>query len=51
MEHKAKRPADVVFNAIRVTKILTVQIEEDSGDSGKDKSAQSLPTGRSCAAG
>jgi len=37
-----KRPADTVANAIRVAKILTGEIEEDVGDSGKDKAAQSL---------
>ena len=37
-----KRPADTVANAIRVAKILTGQIEEDMGDSGKDKGAQAL---------
>jgi hypothetical protein len=37
-----KRPADVVSNAIRVAKILTGEVEEDTGDSGKDKAAQSM---------
>jgi hypothetical protein len=37
-----KRPADTVANAIRVAKILTGEIEEDTGDSGKDKAAQAL---------
>ena len=37
-----KRPADTVANAIRVAKILTGEIEEDMGDSGKDKGAQAL---------
>ena len=37
-----KRPADTVTNAIRVAKILTGEIEEDMGDSGKDKGAQVL---------
>ena len=37
-----KRPADTVANAIRVAKILTGEIEEDMGDSGKDAAAQSL---------
>jgi hypothetical protein len=37
-----KRPADTVANAIRVAKILTGEIEEDMGDSDKDKAAQSL---------
>jgi hypothetical protein len=31
-----------VANAIRVAKILTGEIEEDMGDSGKDKGAQAL---------
>jgi len=38
-----KRPADVVSNAIRVAKILTGEVEEDTGaDDGKDKAAQAL---------
>ena len=37
-----KRPADTVANAIRSAKILTGEIEEDLGDSGKDKAAQTL---------
>jgi hypothetical protein len=37
-----KRPADTIANAIRVAKILTGEIEEDMGDSGKDKAAQAL---------
>src|ERR1700730_17003069 len=37
-----KRPADAVSNAVRVAKILTGEIEEDIGDSGKDKAAQSM---------
>ena len=38
-----KRPADTVANAIRVAKILTGEIEEDTGsDDGKDKAAQAL---------
>jgi hypothetical protein len=37
-----KRPADTVANAIRVAKILTGEIEEDTGDRGKDKAAQAL---------
>jgi hypothetical protein len=37
-----KRPADTVANAIRVAKILTGEIEEDMGDSGKDNAAQAL---------
>lgn len=31
-----KRPADIVANGIRVAKILTGEMEEDIGDSGKD---------------
>ncbi len=37
-----KRPADTVANAIRVAKILTGEIEEDMGDSGKDPAARAL---------
>jgi hypothetical protein len=37
-----KRPADTVANAVRVAKILTGEIDEDTGDSGKDKAAQEL---------
>jgi hypothetical protein len=37
-----KRPADTVANAIRVAKILTDEVEEDMGDSGKEKAAQAL---------
>jgi hypothetical protein len=37
-----KRPADTVAGAIKTAKILTGEIEEDTGDSGKDKAAQSL---------
>jgi hypothetical protein len=37
-----KRPADVVANAVRVAKILTGEVEEDMGDSGKDRAAQVL---------
>jgi hypothetical protein len=37
-----KRPADTVANAIRVAKIATGEIEEDAGDSDKDKGAQAL---------
>ena len=38
-----KRPADTVANAIRVAKILTGEVEEDTGaNDGKDKAAQAL---------
>ena len=37
-----KRPSDTVAYAIRVAKILTGEIEEDMGDSGKGKAAQAL---------
>ncbi|HJU15368.1 MAG TPA: hypothetical protein VJ770_02760 [Stellaceae bacterium] len=37
-----KRPADTIANAIRVAKILTGEVGEDMGDSGKDKAAQTL---------
>jgi hypothetical protein len=46
-----KRPADTVANAIRVAKILTGEIEEDTGDSGKDKAAQALGRKAGSAAG
>ena len=36
------RPADTVAAAIKTAKILTGEIEEDTGDSGKDKAAQAL---------
>jgi hypothetical protein len=38
-----KRPADTIANAIRVAKILTGEIDEDTGaDDGKDRAAQAL---------
>jgi hypothetical protein len=37
-----KRPADTVANAIRVAKILTGEVEEDTGDSDKDNAALAL---------
>ena len=38
-----KRPADTVAAAIRVARILTGEIEEDTGqDDGKDKAAQAM---------
>lgn len=37
-----QRPADTVANAIRVAKIATGEIDEDTGDSGKDRAAQAL---------
>src|ERR1700676_1002418 len=38
-----RRPADTVAAAIRVAKILTGEVEEDTGaDDGKDKGAQAL---------
>ena len=40
-----KRPADAVTNAIRVAKILTGEVEEDVGDSVKDRNAQALGRG------
>ena len=43
VDHKARSPpADTVANAIRVAKILTGEVEEDTGGSGKDKAAQSM---------
>ena len=44
-----KRPADAVTNAIRVAKILTGEVEEDAGDSVKDRNAQALGRGGGCA--
>ncbi len=37
-----KRPADVIGTAIKVAKIATGEIEEDTGDDGKNKAAQEL---------
>lgn len=37
-----KRPADVVGAAVKVAKIATGEIEEDTEDDGKDKAAQAL---------
>ena len=37
-----KRPADVIGTAIRVAKIATGEIEDDTGDDGKNKAAQEL---------
>ena len=38
-----KRPADVIGNAVKVTRTLTGEEQEDFGaDDGKDKAAQSL---------
>ena len=37
-----QRPADTVAAAIKTAKIRTGAIEEDTGNSGKDKAAQSL---------
>jgi hypothetical protein len=37
-----KRHPETVANAIRVAKIVTGEVNEDMGDSGKDKAAQSL---------
>jgi len=44
-----KRPADTVANTVRVARILTGEIEEDMGDSGKDKAAQSIGRRRGAA--
>jgi hypothetical protein len=37
-----KRPADVIGNAVKVTRIATGEEAEDLTDDGKDKAAQSL---------
>ena len=45
-----KRPADTIDSAIRVAKILTGEIEEDTGgEDGKDKNAPALGIARSAA--
>jgi hypothetical protein len=48
-----RRPADTVANAIRVAKILTGEVEEDTGaDDGKDQGCPgSRQEGRRCQAG
>jgi hypothetical protein len=38
----AKRPADVVGNAVDIMKVLTGEETDDAPDDGKDKAAQSL---------
>ena len=37
-----KRPADVIGAAVKVMKIATGEIEEDTGDDGKNKAAVEL---------
>ena len=37
-----KRPADAIGTAIKVAKIATGEVEEDTGDDGKNKAAQEL---------
>ena len=37
-----KRPADVIGAAVKVMKIATGEIKEDTGDDGKNKAAQEL---------
>ncbi len=37
-----KRPADVIGTAIRVAKIATGEIEDETTDDGKNKAAQEL---------
>ncbi|MCH7710359.1 MAG: RNA-binding protein [Proteobacteria bacterium] len=37
-----KRPADVIGTAIKVARIATGEVEEDTGDDGKNKAAQEL---------
>ncbi len=37
-----KRPADVIGTAIKVAKIATGEIEDDTGDDGKNKAAVEL---------
>lgn len=38
----AKRPADVVGNAVHVMRVLTGESDDDAPDDGKDKAAQSM---------
>ncbi len=37
-----KRPADVIGTAVKVAKIATGEVEDDTGDDGKNKAAQEL---------
>ena len=37
-----KRPADVIGGAVKVAKVATGEVEEDTEDDGKDKAAQAL---------
>ena len=37
-----KRPADVIGTAIKVARIATGEVEDDTGDDGKNKAAQEL---------
>ena len=38
----AKRPADVIGNAVHVMRVLTGEADDDAPDDGKDKAAQSM---------
>lgn len=38
----AKRPTDVVSNAVHVMRVLTGEADDDTPDDGKDKAAQSM---------
>ena len=37
-----KRPADVIGNAVKIARIATGEIENEIGNDGKNKAAQSL---------
>lgn len=37
-----RRPADVIGGAVKVAKIATGEVEEDTEEDGKDKAAQAL---------
>ena len=37
-----KRPADVIGTAVKVARIATGEVEDDTGDDGKNKAAQAL---------
>ncbi len=38
----AKRPADVIGNAVHVMKVLTGEADDGAPDDGKDKAAQAM---------
>ena len=38
----AKRPADVIGNAVHIMRVLTGEADDEAPDDGKDKAAQSM---------